>query len=434
MAIVTFSIAAKLAPDVLDQRIHYAAMEQDSIMSAFPLEFWEGGKSASYIQLTTLPTPAWRDETDVITPSAADYATWTVYLKNLAGDNQIPIANQGGMSGHINQKAAHVYAHAIAICKELRKTITDGSSVTTTVGSNVVAKGWDLVRPGPNMTLGNMDVEFDDTADKIRVREPGATSFGPWSATITADLDEVVLYCADTTKYVYVSFDFSDSDGGGNYTSTTLGGNPSDYIVFASSKKPDGLASFCHPTQRIWANLTTDPADAGTALSTDMFDWLIDKVPGDKGNLVFLMPLRTRRSFKSLMGTSALDYVDTWMGQRLARKTLSFEGIPIWACDSIPQNVASGIDDATSASCTSLFLARVDPTDGLGCFYYNGGPQTLVDPGNFGGTPGNAPCPIYYRELGEQSNVPDYKDRMDTNIAPYLKNYQALAEVIGVNN
>jgi hypothetical protein len=438
MAIMTFALASKLSRDYVDRALHYCAVEEDDIMKVFPLVFWPQGTSATYKQLKTLPTSAWRIETDAITSTQADYDTWQIYLKGLATQMQVPLANMQPLSDLFNQRQANMEAMAISMGKEFRTTLADGCSVTATVGANIQAgaKGWVRVKMGPNAQVGLWHVEFDDApTNRIRIKAPNDTNFGAWQVT-AGDLDEVALYSEDTTQYLWVVFDESDSEAGGDYTTTSLGGANADGILVASSKEPDGLTTLIHPTMRTWGNLTASPNAAGHALALSQLDWLLDQVPGPKSEMLFMMPKRTRRSYKALiLAAGALEYVDTWMGMKLDRRVLSYEGVPIWVSDHIPQNQTAGLA-GTATTCTSVHLVRVNPSQGFSCFYWNAGPPAVRVLDNGAYVP--VPLPFYNRivngENAEMETLPDQLFRMDTFAAPFMNGFQCHAEVCGINN
>ncbi len=433
MAILTFAEAIKLAPTAMDREVHYASVVEDDIMKVFPFETWPGGQSISIPYLTSVPAATWRAETDVITPGTPTYANFLASLKNVDSDTQAPLVNMGANSREINQRAQLIKSMSIGMGTALRTALCNSYSVTAAIGANIAVGtlGWARVIPGPNMTPGLGEVEFDDApVDRYRFKAPGDSAFGAW-VDGTADIDEAVFYSADTTKYIYATIDVSDAAAGGDYTTAGLGGAPADGITFATSLEPDGMNAWVHPDQRIWANLTTNPANAGTALTTGMLDYMLDQVPRTGGdNMAFVMHPRTRRAYKALLGTGQLEFVDTFMGNKLHRKMLSYENVPIWVSPNVPTNIPSGLDDSTVATCTLINLVRVDPNDGFGTYYWNGGPMVVADPG----TEDMAPLPIYFRDLGEQATLVDDRLRMDTNICPYLKNYQGLHQVIGINN
>jgi hypothetical protein len=417
----------------MDREVHYAAVANDEIMRAFPWVTWPGGQTISIPYLTAVPAAGWRIETDAITPGTPTYDKFYASLKNVDVDTQAPLVNMGALSGQVGQRSTLIKSMAIGMGNALRSALCNSYSVTTTIGANIGAGvlGWDRVIPGPNMSLGLGEVEFDDApANRIRFKAPGDSAFGAWVLT-AGDLDEVALYSNDTTKYIFVTFDESDSEAGGDYTTTSLGGANADGILFATSKEPDGMNAWIHPDQRIWANLTASPANAGTALSTAIMDYMLDQVPQDGAdNMAWVMHPRTRRAFKALMGAAPMEFVDTFMGTKLHRKMLAYENIPIWVSSNVPVNIPSGEADTTSATCTLINLVRVDPEDGFGSYYWNGSPMLVTDPGS----EDRAPLPVYFRDLGEQATLVDDRLRMDTNICPFLKNYQAMCQVIGVNN
>lgn len=436
MAQMTFALASTISRAYVDQALHYAAVEEDDILSVFPFTFWPGGTTAKFHQRNNLPAAAWRAESDAYTSKTTDYIYREVALKCIYDQMQVPLAHMA-ISDIFDQKRSDIEAMALAMGIGIRTALAASASTTATIGANINlgAKGFEVAKVCPNCTAGLWHVEFDDApANRIRIKEPGAANFGAWQLT-AGDLDEVAVYAEDTTQYMYISFDESVSEGGGDYTTTTLGGANDDGILVATSNEPDGLYTWCHPTQRVWGNLTASPLAVGHALALAQLDWLIDKVPGPKSEKLFVMRRGTRRAFKALMiAASGLEYVDTWMGQKLDRRNLSYDGIPIMVSDRLPAAQKCGIG-GTDLDATSVHLVRVNQKEGFGCYYFNAGPLAARVSDN--GVYQPVPLPIFNRIVngndGEMEGYPDQLLRMDTHVAPFQKNIQCHAEVCGIN-
>jgi hypothetical protein len=239
----------------------------------------------------------------------------------------------------------------------------------------------------------------------------------------------VALYdgvAGKTHQYVYITMDVSDSAAGGDWITTT----DATGIVLTSAKKPAGLLQWPYPTQRIWGTLTTTPTATGDGAALKQLDWGLDMVPGC--NLI-VTTQRTRRTLKGLLAGSA-DICDHWMGQKLARPMLGYEGIPIWTCANLPLTESAGVGaTGTGTTCGSIYFARIEAADGFSVYYWNEGGanvQVMDD-----GVLTNVGLPIYYRDLGEISTtLTNAYPRMTGHFCPVLKNTQALAEVHGIND
>lgn len=436
MAQMTFALASEISRSFVDQALHYAAVEEDDVLNVFPFTFWPGGTEFEFKQRNNLPAAEWRAEATAMTSKTTDYIHRKGSLKNIYDQMQVPLAHMA-ISDLFSQKQSDMEAMALAMGVGIRTALAASAAVTVTIGANInlAGKGFEVAKPCPNCTAGLWEVEFDDApTNQIRIKEPGAASFGAWQAT-AGDLDEVAVYAYNTTQYLYLSFDESVSEGGGDWSTSGLGGTNADGFLVATSNAPDGLSTWCHPTQRCWGNYTASPPAAGSALALGQLDYLEDKVPGPKSEKLFVMRRGTRRAFKALMlAASGLEYVDTWMGTKLDHAALSYDGIPIMVSDRLPATQKCGIDGTDLDAC-SIHLVRVNQRAGFGCFYFNAGPPAARVEDN--GIYRPVPLPIYSRivngEKGEMEQYPDQLFRMDTWVAPFQKNIQCHAEICGIN-
>jgi len=428
MAIYTWAEAIKLAPTKLDQMIHYGAMEYDPMFLGLPFQNWPGGQSVTWYQTHTLPTTSWRTVTDAMTSTAPTRLPRVGSLKEAYTQMQVPPLHEGAVSGSVNQYAANIRDMSRSIGKEVRQTIIDGHTNTVAIGATAATKGVDKVVLGPGFAAGLVYLKFDDTADTIQLSTDG-TTYGT-AVDVSSDLKGVAVYDGvDTTKYIYLWFDFSDSDTGGDWTTT----NAATGLTLTSSKEPDGLLTYVYPSQRVDGTLTGAPSNAGDAAALAQLDWLLDMVPGAD---FFITSKRTRRAIKSLLSGSA-DIVDHWKGMKLARNQLAYEGIPIFASSGVPitgEHYVAGTATATAlSSISAVRMANGDGEGGFMCYNWNEGPAAtmITDEGN----EQKIRLPIYSRDLGEVSTtLTDHFYRMTGHFCPVLKNTQAMATVWGINN
>lgn len=431
MAILTFAEAAKLSQSKIYQKILYGAIAEDPMLAQMSLEY-SANKDEVYFQTFTLPTSAWRIETDAMTSTAPVDRSFTVSLKNVYTQMQVPPFNETSLSDVFNQRAENVKKMSRSYGDKIRSATGASSSVTTAIGATATTKGIDGVKPSARMPAGLAYLTFDDTADTIAFSTDGVT-YGTAVST-TADLHQVPLYDGvDPTLFILLTMDVSDSEGSGDWTTT----NAATGVTFASSKEPDGLYYWCWGEQRTWGTLTDTPTATGDALSFEQMDWLADQVPGDEENLAYVMPQRTRRSFKALMrAAGGIETVDTFMGRKLHRKVLGYENKPIWVNNNIPLTEAAGVGaSGTGLTCTSVYLVRfaANPQDdGFALKYHTvGGPTVRVTDWN---EEKQMPVPAYFRDIGEMETLPDHILRMDGYFAGVLRNTQAMAEVHGIKD
>jgi hypothetical protein len=431
MAIFTWSEAVKASQDHLIGKLLYASMEDDPIFPLLPLSWWPGGKTVQWNQITSLPTASWRDATDSMSSTAGASIQRYTRLKEVYVQEQVPPRHVEPLSDQYSQLARIQNDMALAYGQAVRGVMVDGARMSVAIGATATSNGIDGVELGPgHNTTGTGYLKFDDTADTIQYKAPGSSSYG---ATVDAssDLDGVAVYDGDDTSlYILLTMDVSDSQGGGDWTTT----NAATGLTLSDNKEPDGLLTYVHPDNRTWGTLSDSPTSTGDGASLKQLDWLLDQVPGNRNDLLFLCHKRTRRTLKHLLAGSA-DTVSDWRGEALSRPALAYEGVPIYAHSSMPINRTPGVGGSiTDAGVIMLVkLARDEEDGGYSTYFWNegGSNYTVTDGGVKSGPVG---VPGYYRDLGEMESYPDHLLRLTGCFAPILKNTQCAALVDGIND
>lgn len=431
MAIVTWANAIKYSNDELMKAILYGAQEQDQIFAALPFNPWLGGKSYKWNQVTTLPTSAWREVTDTLSSTAGTELERHGYLKEIYVQKQVPPRHEAPLENTgISQRAKNIYKMALSVGKELREAIFAGSSVSVAIGGTTPALHVGRVEASPNHPTGLGYLKFTNATNMLQYKAPGSSSYGT-AVDISSVEDGLVLYDGDdASQYIIVDADQSSLTGGDRETSDAATG-----LTFTTSKKPDGLLSYVHGAQRTWGSLSDTPTATGDGASLTQLDWLLDQVVGGRNDLLFVTSPRTRRTLKGLLAGSS-DTVEDWRGLALARGTLAYEGIPIYASTNMPTDRTAGTSSTGTGDASSAIilakLARTDYEEGFSVFYWNeGGSQRIADPGMM---EGSFMPPLYYRDLNEMETLTDHLLRITGCFAPVLANTQAAAMVDGIND
>lgn len=124
-----------------------------------------------------------------------------------------------------------------------------------------------------------------------------------------------------------------------------------------------GLAALVPAGQKIGA-----AAAAGSNLSFDVLDELIDKVKDKDGQVDYMMmPSRTRRSYFALLRALGGAGINETMTLPSGRQVPMYRGVPLFVNDYMPVNQTQG---SSSGICSSIFAGTFD--DGSGKYGVSG--------------------------------------------------------------
>ncbi len=444
MADMTFDLMAKIAPTETLRTLIYSALERDRWIGGIPMTPWgAGGQSKTYKQIKTLPTADWAASADSYTASTQDYDDLEVFLKILYVEGALENLPNATMNEVLNQRDSYIRGMFLSFGNEYRDGNLNGASVTEAVGATAVTKGIDGFVPGPRLradlallsVTGLVVLDFDDTADTIRAQFPGETGYGATVST-AANLTSVPIYGQNPTNWAYLTMDVSDSEGGGDWTTT----DAATGVVLTTSKKIDGLGTLVNPLYNYWGNIqATGPSTNGDALSIDALRWLIQQVSvlGPKSQMAIIMNPRTYRSSADLIDTNAR--ISEFMGVALAEDTFGFDGVPIFTSPSV--GTAETVGSTTDA--TSVYCAFFDRAQGYHVYFARAtevrtlaetaadvrGAITPMD------TEQAYQIPVAFRSLGErQAGAPAEMLRLDMYLAGALMNQQAAARIRGITD
>lgn len=437
MAVQTLASLASTLGESRMGSVIYASYVEDPIYSLIPLQQWQGdGDTLTYDLVSTLPTASETALYAAYSESAPTYTTQTATLHNIYSQVFMSTAARGaGYNRWRNQFALNVEQMARAVGKKLRERMMTGQRRGVSIGATATSKGVDGFLPNPQSTAELFWLDFDDTADTIRLSSDQGTSYGATIST-TADWEWQPITDGDGLDHLLL-FDVSDSEGGGDWTTS----NAATGVTVTAQNQIDGINAMCHPDQRIWGNrnaITAEPSANGDALSFAVLDALLDKIPfGTRDRMAFFMKPRTRISYKTLYASNAYPTVDDWMGTKLARPQLSYEGVPVIVNDNITATGKVG----TTTDATQVYLVYFDTENGYHLQYDNASNLGIegVSRQSSSMTSDEAvgseiAMPWFFRVLPESETGPYNPLRIDGWWAGVCKNQQAIACAQGITN
>jgi len=454
----TLTVLANLFGETLNGDVVYAAKNWDPLLAYVPLADWQGDADTyTYNAVTGLPTAASAalDATSY-SNSKSTFIKRTATLKNIYTQGDLAIAARIAASNRDHNQIANLELnHSRAIARELLRQISVESSKDVAIGATATTKGIDGVEVDPNINIteasGILYFDFADAADTLRVSSDGGSNYGPL-VTCDQDLERQPLYDA-AGNWVKVTFDVSDSAGGGNWTTT----NAATGVTVTAATDTDGFATLVSPGQMIWDDGTAVGSTSaytasdyfgsanGGSWTLKGFDRLIDLVPWATlrpDRCGFIMPPRTVITSKHLMGVGgggsagAGATVTEWMGQTLRKPMLGYANIPILSNPNIPKTLSPG----TTTDATTVYLVYFDVNEGFHVQYANAANAALPTAQARAGIMGDAEIgsnvnmPFYARWLQESEAAPYNVFRIDGYYAGLCRNDQAIAACQGITD
>jgi hypothetical protein len=394
-----------------------------------PISPWFGSKSYTYTQNQTLPTIAGIDETSLIESTRGTRRQLTVKLAQRGGQIENPVFLNSTMGSDFDQQLETIKDLVRAYAIDVENLYINGSyNDSVTISSGAGTKGIDGAVAGPRIdpSLGTGALSFDDTADTLAFRAPGDSDYGT-AVDVSTD-GTYTLYSANTSLWVSITIDFSDSDAGGDWAYT-------DALTFAANNEPDGLFKLVQPDKRWFGNgSATAGSTNGDAISLEILDLMLDELSGPPEEQAFVVKTRTRRALKTLMRGLSNVTVDNVMGVKLARPMLAYEGRPIFVSDRIP---ATETVDATT-DCTSLFGVRLSREKGVHMLYgaqmARGATWQAQSASADIQKTGSTVLPMYLRALQERDDYATVPVRLTSSLAVACMESAALVEIHGITN
>jgi hypothetical protein len=452
------SAIANLIGETLQGDVVYAAKNYNPLLPLVPMTQWQGDSTTyTYNAVTALPTAtsAALDATSYTT-SKSTYVKRTATLKNIYTQGNLAVASRiGAMNRDHNQVANLELNHSRAMGRELLRQISVESSRDVAIGATATTKGIDAVEVGTQMNItessGILYFKFLDASDTLELSSDGGTSYGP-AVTCDQDLEHQPMYDA-AGNWIKVTFDVSDSAGGGDWTTT----NAATGVTVSAALDTDGFATLCAPSQMIWGDGTAVGSTSaytasdyfgganGDSLSLKTFDRLIELVPWAHlvpGRCAFLMPSRTHITAKHLVGVGgggsagAGATVTEWMGQRLAKEMVGYSNIPFFINPDLPKNLSPG----TTTDATTVYLVYFAAADGFHVQYDNAAGVAIPEAQTRSSIRSDAdigseqPIPFYARWLPESDDAPYNKFRVDGYFSGILRNDQGIAGCQGITD
>jgi len=172
-----------------------------------------------------------------------------------------------------------------------------------------------------------------------------------------------------------------------------------------NAKEFDGVAAL------VEAGQTINAATNGAALTLDMLDELLDKVPN--GADALMMRRGTARALRALLRASGGLEPAHVMMENFGRPMLTHNGTPIIMNDFLPDDETQGSGGAVHAS---IYAMRLNEVDGLHGIYGGDSAGFVVE------------------DVGTVQNKDAWRTRLKWYVGTALKSTQSLARLQGVTN
>ncbi len=402
MTVYSFSDISKHTPEKLLVAIMNIMRQDRSFMDICPFSGWGTGKVEKYLWELTRPTIQEYDEDDTINETVGTDIEVETYLKQLAHQFAVENLHLGAMT---NAESNGIVKAARAFGDKFAARAFNGVSTSVAIGTGSGTKGIDAVIPSARTRAGVGSLKWDDTAKTLQYKAPGDTAYGT-ALTVSADLSSAhdYLFSANKSWFIWVTFDFSDSTGLGNweYTDTT------DGLTFSTSKQMDGLVSLVQPDMRTYGNKSvTTPSTNGDEVSLTFLDYGFRKIKGPKNSKVAFMRGDIIDDVRTLLGANARPA--DWNGETLSPDTLDYRGYVLAPDDNIPATQTVG----ATTDCSSIYFVVFDESEGVHMKYAKPGktaPMTSLPDDNKPGQ--NLPALIWFRMLSEKETKDQTPYRM----------------------
>ncbi|MCU0292542.1 MAG: hypothetical protein MUF10_11245 [Thermoanaerobaculaceae bacterium] len=426
---LTWAEAVKMTNHALTRSVFNTFINEYPFLASIPLDLWPGGDELKYTQTATLPTVAGVDETSTFEATKGTKRELWVRLAQCGGQIEDPIFLVSTVGNEIDLARESVKDLVRAYARYLATQLITGAFSSVAIGTTAGTKGVDACSPGPRTDgkKGAGCLKFNDTGDYFYYKAPGDSDYGTGVA-VAAD-GTYVLRSANESQWVKVTIDISDSAAGGNWEDTVG-------LVFTDAKSFDGLSTLVDPSYRWYANgSATTPSTNGDALTLEIFDLVLDNLEGSPENQCFVARKGIRRAFKTLMRGSQIQMVDEWMGLKLRRPAMAWEGVPIFAAEEVTKAETVG----STTTCTSLFGVHLNRVDGFHLFYgaqrsraniWNQ-QQVTADIRKDGGL---ITLPAFLRGLPEPDDRAVEPVRLTSAMAAVARKTQCIVEVHGLSN
>lgn len=419
MAAYTFDDIALNTPELMHRAVINALREHSDFLNLLDWRFWGTGRYVQYTRMITEPDAQVYDDDDTINETASTRKEFQAYLKRYG----IQFAIENFQSGTMQDAEMNgILDAARGLGKDIRTDFLTAESMAETIGATAGTAGVDDIIPCPHMPAGLGYLDFDDTADTIRFKAPGDADYGTAvDCSLNLSSAHDYLYSENKNYWVRITFDFSDSDGSGDWTTT----NAATGVTFATTKKVDGLITQVEPSQRVYGTLSaTTPTANGDTVDLDQLDWLIRNCYGP--NPVILTPGIMVDAYRQKIGTLGGTTPDHFAGRSLSGAVVPYRNSLIVPEDNITRTETVG----TTTNCTSAICVSMGG-DGLHAYFGNpGGPTTSLRDDSTG--PGNVPVPVYVRRLAEKIDKDQMSTRMTMFATMVLGNPQYISEIHGL--
>jgi len=440
MADQTLSSLANTIGKTLQGTQIYNSYQINPILGLIPIQPYQGdADTLTYDVMSSTVTAYEADLESDYTTSAPSYTQVTAKLKNIYAQVDPPIASTvAAFNRSRNQILSNRVAIARACGRKLLTAMAVSSYTGVAIGATAAGNGINEFIPASrNFPLTLVYFDFDDTGDLLKMSTDAGST---WGTQITCGANNLErMYMDDGLgNYAFVSFDVSDSAGGGDWTTT----NAATGVTTSAAEKIDGFSKLVTSGQTIWpdgldvdaADCATSPTSAnGWSTALSHLDRLCNKVPWahiEPDRCAFYLSERQEVTLRHLLTGQAT--ISEWMGQKLQRNLIGYRGIPFVAIPDLVNDMTIG----TTTDAASIYLVYHDTEKGYHLQYANaaGGAvafnqaQGITSDADIGS---EISLPWYYRELPEHNDGPRFTQRMDGYWIGICKSEQCIAKVQG---
>jgi hypothetical protein len=354
---LTWTQAEKLAPTDLWKAIAKSVYLEDDLFRVLPFAR-VAGKSHTYVREGAALTGTWIAPGGVVGESAQTFIEVTTQLRTQCDEVWIPGKVIRSVDGGMSQLAAQLVAKTGATARAWRDALINGNYPTCTLDAaltGVVMAAASTIYPtvGPNHKdgSGNVRVRVNAGLRYLSYRAPGDTDFGTESTDCGVGVgNRTNVQLVSGNGYNYIMVD------------TTAAGLPAatmeaPAVITSTTFSFDGLRRLVNPTL-----IQDSTGGAGDAFSEAIGRTVIDMCQGSTSSKILLMPRRTIRAYKTLLAAHG-GVVPAMVSMErfgIPGQQLSLDGVPIFACDSIPVNLSKG----GATTLTEIWCVSLGESDG----------------------------------------------------------------------
>jgi hypothetical protein len=404
--------AARRSQSKLFQGIALGLVSRDELAALMPFKVFDG-QTMVYVREGLRPTTGFINDAgdNMQAPSTGTSDVVTVPVRRVGSDVDVDgLAND--LSGG-SEMGAQVALKARVTWDLVRQKVVRGKFGTahTLASPGAPFTAITGMQYGPwldSVRFGDGEIQYTHAGTSWKFRAPGDQHFGD---PVTAAVDGVYLLKShNSSKWILVTLDVSNAAANGRTA-----------VTFSSvSAEFDGMNQIIDPA------FVRDPVAAdGDLFTLSILDELM-RMERVRTNRVFIMSSLMKLQYlsvqRSLGGTTPAHMQIPGYGG----PTDVYRGVPIIECDEIVDTETVG----TSSDCSSIYLASLDPDDGLFMGVPGAAGNTTL---NIEGDPRTRPVMGFrIKQIGDLEDKPHERTRVLWYGALGLRNTKALVRARGV--